>query len=95
MSKTIKARVELAERRLTEFHEKWKLLKVKEMSHGMRLHTSTVPHGKRKRVLTYYVYREHFVDEDTGEVVSIDRNVVVMINDKVVDAQGKEIKFKF
>lgn len=50
---------------------------------------------KRKTVeIEYIPYLEDFVDEDTGDVVSVERKKVVKINGKLVDANQKPIKFQ-
>lgn len=45
-------------------------------------------------VVEYIPYLEDFIDEDTGEVVSVERRQIIKINGKLVDRNGKPVKFQ-
>jgi len=51
-----------------------------------------VVEGKKK--YTYHVWMEDFVDEETGEIVSLERTELIAINDHPCNPKGRKLTFK-
>lgn len=81
------------EEEISELQKQWFELKRKQIVAGRKVCESWIKVKRKDVKIEFYKWEEHFVDEDTGEVVGIERTRVITINDILVDDSEKPIIF--
>lgn len=71
----------------------WEELMYKNEIGNKKTYVINKMHRRRIRKLEYFSWKEDFIDEDTGEVVSIERTTIIKIDDVLVDRYEKPIRF--
>jgi hypothetical protein len=76
-----------------ELEEQWLLAVFNNIVGKRKVYIKNKLHRRKIRKMEYFLWEEDFVDEDSGEVVSVERTRIIKMDGVLVDKDEKPIKF--